>query len=133
MTNNVSIDYGIILADLKAKRSELDKVIKNLEGLAGLGLLNHVGDARISSHMATPDDSDLSRLGTYEATAVLLKRRGSTMKTTEAYQELIKNNVVSKDTKLATVAATLYKAVKTKKDAKIKLAGRGEWALKEWH
>ena len=133
MTNNQSIDYGIILADLKAKRSELDKVIKNLEGLADLGLLNHATDPRITSHTAASDDSDLSRLGTYEGTAALLKRKGRTMKTNEAYQELINNGVVSKETKLATVAATLYKSLKTKKDAKIKLAGRGEWALKEWH
>lgn len=128
MAKSQSIDYGVILLDLRAKREELDKVIKNLENLANLGLLNQHNPTTINS-AESQSTQDISNLGVYEATAVLLKRKGSTMKTSDIRQHLIDEQVIGEHTTFGTVAATLYKAVRQKTHPKIRLVNKGEWGL----
>ncbi len=127
MTKSHHVDYGDVLSDLKAKRKELDKAITSIEALSGMGLFSSPSNApRIQSIDA--QIVELRGQGTYEATAALLKIRPERMKTNDIYQTLMNHGVIDKNTKLATVAATLYKAVKQKNDCKIKVVGRGEWA-----
>ncbi len=126
MTKSHSVDYGDVLSDLKAKRKELDKAITSIENLGSMGLFSgsngHEDIPVIDTHI-----EDLRGQGTYEATAALLKKSGNSMKTSDIFNALLKHGVISKNTKLATVAATLYKSVKQKKDCKIKRSGKGEW------
>lgn len=131
MTKNHVVDYANVLSDLKAKLKALEKekerLIKAIDGIEGL---DGICDSML---IFKPTHSSLSNLGAYEATAVLLEMKKGTMKTSEIYQELIAKGAISKETKLATIAATLYKAVSKKKSPKIKQAGRGAWEFNELH
>lgn len=129
MTNSQSIDYRMVLSDLKSKRSLLDKTINHIEGLIETGILNSTSLINIVSPIET--GGSLANIGVYEATIRLLSEKGTTMKTQEILDELIKRGKTFDSKKPFTaVAATLYKTVKMKKDrCKIKLVGQGEWAL----
>lgn len=130
MTKSHSIDYGDVLSDLRAKRKEFDKAIASIEALSGKGLLSSSLTAEESPTVITPALINSRGKGAYEATVDLLGLTKKPMKTKDIFQELLNHGVISKDTKLATVAATLYKSVKQKTNCKIKQAGKGEWVLK---
>lgn len=130
MTKSHHFDYADVLSDLKAKRKELDKAIVSLEALGTMGLLAAASNDDEKIHAVNPTVVDLRGKGAYEAAAALLKNTDTAMKTTDIHKVLLDNGVIDKDTKLATLAATLYKAVKRKTDCKIKLSGRGEWRAK---
>lgn len=125
MTKSHSVDYADVLSDLKAKRKEIDKAIASFEALGNMGLFS--GSEKIQ--VINPQIVDLRGQGTYEATAALLKINGKSMKTKDIFNTLLKHGVIDKGSKMATVAATLYKAVDKKADCKIKKFGKGEWTL----
>lgn len=137
MANGHSIDYAIVLSDLKAKRAEIDKTIIHLENLSKMGILNpndakqDIDKKEFMFH--SPTISNLANMGVYDATIVVLEKIGSPMKTAEIHEVLVENgkSFASSDPNQA-VGVTLYKAVKQKNDPKIKLIGQGIWALSKW-
>jgi len=133
MTKSHVIDYAEVLSDLKAKlhiknkeRETLLKAIESIENIVNI-------KSQAIEKKRDGADIDVAGLGVYEATAVILEANRIIMKTKEIYEELLEKGAITKDTKFATVAATLYKAVSKKKISKIRQAGRGAWELNPSH
>lgn len=109
------IDYLSVLSDLKYKRSELDKAIAHLDTIMSIRKV------------------DIANLGVYEGAIHLLAQKGATMKTAD-----IVDNIINSGKKFASInpkasiPPTLYKAVKEKKDCRLKKVGNGEWGLADW-
>lgn len=131
MTIQSSMDYASFLADLKSKRAALDKAINQFESLAELGLLSSSNQLSLNlPDSLAPISVDFNRVTVYDGAVILLKEKGTSMKTHEIVEELIKRGKIFESTKPNTSAATtLYKEVK-KEGCKIKLVGESEWALK---
>jgi hypothetical protein len=124
--------YAVVLADLRAKRDQLDQAIQAIEsvrsGVTGPGptVVNFAGGED------PPDGGDYLGMSIAEATKKLLQRRRKQMNNTEVLAALKSGGMVlgSADP-LNTVGAVLTRRSKDVGD--IVKVDRGTWGLKEWY
>lgn len=124
--------YAVVLADLRAKRDQIDQAIQAIESVRGTG-----GNAP-SPAMNGPQAEQSSETGDFlgmsisEAAKKLLKSRRKQMNNTDILAALQAGGMVmtSKDP-LNIVGAVLTR--RSKETGDIVKVGRGTWGLKEWY
>ena len=130
MTKNHVVDYADVLSDLRAKRSELDRTISQLERLSKIGLLNQEQPKSSPEHKAAPKANGLADMTVYDAAVAILEESGAPMKTADIYRKMADaGKKFTSGNPAGAVGVTLYKVIKDKKDCKIKLIGNGTWGL----
>lgn len=134
--------YAAVLADLRAKRAEIDNTIKILEGLSGLNLSASVGATLVAGHANTPLDEgaepELIGEGAFhgmsivDATKKLLALRKRKMGNPEIARELVAGGLVMNSADpVNTVGSVLTRRFNQAGDV-VRVA-RGTWGLKEWY
>ncbi|MBI1272566.1 MAG: hypothetical protein GC131_00570 [Alphaproteobacteria bacterium] len=142
-------DQVISLADLKAKRKELedaifeiDEAIDAFENILECGYFAGRNSLILSAGLApknanqtsnivpTNIQNDYENLSIYEAAVKVLSKENQPLTTNELVDKIVAGGkkVEGKDTRVI-VATTLYKSVRKKKNCKIALAGKGLWTI----
>lgn len=138
--NQATNPYAAVLADLRAKRDEIDKTIKVLEGLSGLKLavpapLAAVGYASSGNGDGESDMLDegaFHGMSIVDATKKLLAIRKRKMGNPEIARELAAGGLVMNSSDpVNTVGSVLTRRFNNVGDV-VKVA-RGTWGLKEWY
>lgn len=126
--------YDIVIADLKAKRDQLDVTIASLEAARG-PLVNAV--QRVTQNHSG-DAPEAVRPGAFfgmsiaEAAKQFLASRKSPMGNTDITDALIAGGVVfSGDTPVNTVGSVLHR--QANKVGDVVNVGRGKWGLATWY
>lgn len=129
--------YSVVIADLKAQRDELDKMIAKLETLAS-GKPIAVSDAAesVTSDEAAPgaDDQENPYLGMsiVDAAKVVLNQRRKAMSPNELVEALEAGGLLlSGSNKANTIGSVMNRRQKQVGD--IVSPKRGQWGLKEWY
>lgn len=133
--NNSTVDYGSVLADLKAKRDQLNTAIAAIEQLQGLApSVAVVGVGGVGSQVedALRDDS-FFQMSIPDAARKFLAMKKKPMSTPEIANALKAGGVTTlkPDSFANTVGSVLNRS--DKNDAGIVKVGRGKWGLAEWY
>ncbi|MDR7102820.1 winged helix-turn-helix domain-containing protein [Croceicoccus sp. BE223] len=134
--------YAAVLADLRAKRDEIDKTIKFLEGMSGVKIASSTGHALAASSAhavgatiedsATLDEGAFHGMSIVDATKKLLAMRKRKMGNPEIARELAAGGLVMTSADpVNTVGSVLTRRYNQVGDV-VKVA-RGTWGLKEWY
>ena len=141
--NHLNNPYAAVLADLLAKRDEIDKAIKVLEAMSGIRSFSLASTPQQLSTPATSDSadgqlsSDLGKgaflgMSIVDATKKLLAMRKQTMGNPEIARELAAGGLVMQSIDpVNTVGAVLSRQFH--KSGEIVKVSRGTWGLKEWY
>jgi HB1, ASXL, restriction endonuclease HTH domain len=132
-TESMDFDpYSIVLADLKAKRDQIDQAIQAIESVRNGSAVSAPGTPTPRTPDVSLGDGAFHGLSIAEATKKLLAVRKKNLTNTEILAELKAGGMVlgSADP-LNTVGAVLTRRFKETGD--IVKVGRGIWGLKEWH
>jgi hypothetical protein len=123
-----AIDYKAVLADLKARRDALNKVIEGLEAFAGLGVLTNY-------NVFTPKVTEVNidsfvGLNIPEASAKYLRMVGKPARTTTEITEMLnKGGLACSQGSVATVLGRDF----TKQSGEVVRVSKGIWGLAEWY
>jgi DNA-directed RNA polymerase delta subunit len=124
--------YSIVLADLKAKRDQIDQAIQAIESVRSGGAASAPGATPPRTPEVSLGDGAFHGLSIAEATKKLLGVRKKNLGNAEILAELKAGGMVlSSVDPLNTVGAVLTRRFKETGD--IVRVGRGTWGLKEWH
>lgn len=140
--NQLESPYAAVLADLRAKRDEIDKTIKFLEGMSGVKIAAGAGHsaAVASAHAiggtqgddASLDEGAFHGMSIVDATKKLLSIRKRKMGNPEIARELAAGGLVMNSADpVNTVGSVLTRRFNQVGDI-VKVA-RGTWGLKEWY
>ena len=130
--------YAMVIAGLKRKRNEIDKTIRQLEGLKA-DLTASLSSA-VSDEGGTPTAASIVAtvgkpyrgMRVSQATRKLLLSHGEMMRASEIVESLEAGGLKLKGKKkVSTLSAALYHRRKTTGD--IVNPKRGHWGLKEWY
>lgn len=129
MANNSFVDYSVSLSDLISKRDQLRETLGKIEeAISSFKVFESLGVLKTKENpILVNSEIDIAHLGVYEAVAKVLHSWKKPTKTADLYQTLLSHGVIKKGTPPANMAVTLYKAIKDKKDCKIRRVGKGEW------
>jgi hypothetical protein len=132
MANSQSLNYVLVLSDLKSKRSELDKAISALEGLVHRGVLGNIPDGHPPELDRKNEYSSQDMPGPtmYEASVSALREYGKMM-TTEQLKMALKSNKVPTNNNYQNLGGILLKTTKRRKDCEIIKVAKGVWDLKQ--
>jgi HB1, ASXL, restriction endonuclease HTH domain len=125
--------YAVVLADLRAKRAQIDQAIQAIESLRGLGP---------SGPSATPSEEPRTRSGNEaaaylgmsiaDATRKLLESRKRAMSTSDIVAAITAGGLaMASADPINTVSAVLGR--RSEKVGDIVHPERGKWGLKEWY
>lgn len=138
--NQGSNPYAAVLADLRAKRDEIDNTIKVLESLSGLQLFAATTAIAATGYHNAPEEADDNALGEgafhgmsiVDAAKKLLAIRQRKMGNPEIARELAAGGLVMNSADpVNTVGSVLTRRFNQVGDI-VKVA-RGTWGLKEWY
>jgi HB1, ASXL, restriction endonuclease HTH domain len=123
--------YAIVLADLKAKRDQLDQAILAIESVRGSPITLQNGTPPSHSESSAAE-GDYLGMSISEAAKKLLKSRRKQMNNTEILAALQAGGMAmtSKDP-LNIIGAVITR--RSKETGDIVKVGRGTWGLKEWY
>jgi len=137
MTEGISVDpYDAVLADLRAKRDQIDRMIDQLtafrSGMAGPGPQGSVKpDLAAQSQPIDPTGMFLG-MSIVDATKKLLALRKKAMSNADILADLKAGGLVlTSNDQLNVVSSVLMRRFKTEGD--IVRVSRGVWGLKEWY
>lgn len=134
MADSPQIDYGVVLADLKAKRDRLDAAIAGIEAMLGLQA-TLTSSSTITANLTVGNDlgpGAFLGMKIVDATVKLLTTRRQALRTDEIVSELKRGGIAfSTDSPINTVGSVLNREFKG--GGEIVSVGRGQWALAEWH
>lgn len=132
-TESMDFDpYSIVLADLKAKRDQIDQAIQAIESVRNGSAASAPGTPPPRTLDVSLGDGAFHGLSIAEATKKLLGVRKKNLGNAEILAELKAGGMVlSSVDPLNTVGAVLTRRFKETGD--IVKVGRGIWGLKEWH
>lgn len=138
-TENAPMDhYAAVLADLLAKRAEIDSTIRMLENLSGLKSANLASRHPISFDGDVAEDAGIMDAGLFlgmsivDATKKLLAMRKRSMGNPEIARELKAGGLAMQSTDpVNTVGSVLTRRFNQVGDV-VKIS-RGTWGLKEWY
>jgi hypothetical protein len=122
------IDYAAVLADLKARRDALDKVISHLEVIVDLGAITNYNVFAKQATQEIHGDTFVG-LNIPEATAKYLGMVGRPARTTTEITEALNKGGISSNQ--ATVATVLGRGHNAGED--VVRAGKGLWGLAAWY
>lgn len=126
--DELPIDYAAVLADLKARRDALDKVISNLEIIVGLGTVTNYNAFAPRQTNEIHADTFVG-LNIPDAVAKYLGMVGKPARTTAAITEALnKGGVPSSQGSIATVLGRGHNA-----GDDVVRAGKGLWGLASWY
>ena len=121
--------YAIVLADLKAKRDQIDQAIQAIESVRSGGASP---PTNASSVDAPTREGAFLGMSISEATKALLQSRRKQLNNTEILAALKAGGMVLNSADpLNTVGAVLTRRAKETGD--LVKVGRGIWGLKEWY
>lgn len=129
--------YALVLADLRAKRLQIDQAIAAIEGLqtgvVAMGVGSSTAHVHAQAVSASPTTSgSLLGMSIAEAARKVLLTRHSTMTTPEIVAKLEQGGVVLTSVdKNNTVGSLLLRRFYTNGD--IVRVNRGVWGLQEWY
>lgn len=135
--NQGSNPYAAVLADLRAKRAEIDNTIQVLESLSGLKLVG-AGDGSVqfapASEAAGVEETAGMFLGMsiVDASKKLLAMRKRTMSNPEIYRDLKAGGLVLTGKEPVNVVGSVLSRRFNDVGDVVKV-GRGIWGLKEWY
>lgn len=134
MADSPQIDYGAVLADLKAKRDRLDAAIAGIEAMLGLHA-TLTSSSTITANLTVGNElgpGAFLGMKIVDATVKLLTTRRQALRTDEIVSELKRGGIAfSTDSPINTVGSVLNREFKG--GGEIVSVGRGQWALAEWH
>lgn len=132
MSNNA---YGAVIADLKAKRDNLNKMIADLEAMAsgGISSTNHQSDdTPLEQQKAGDGVNDFLGKSIPEATLILLTQQRRKMRTKEISKALEDGGMEFSGANVTnTIGSVLNR--RQSKVGDIVSPDRGYWGLKEWY
>ena len=121
--------YELVLADLRAKRAQIDQAISALENLRGGAA---VPKATASIGTESPEMTSFVGMNIADAVKRLLELRRTPLGTREITAALITGGLAfSGDKPANTVGSVLHRQAKT--TGEVISVGRGKWALADWH
>lgn len=124
--------YAIVLADLRAKRLQIDQAIAAIEAIRGVGAPSATNAPAAPGQEDSESPDDFLGMSISEATKKLLKSRRKKMANSEILAALQAGGLVMTSADpLNTVGAVITRRSKEVGDI-VKL-GRGVWGLKEWY
>jgi hypothetical protein len=130
--------YAAVLADLRAKRAEIDNTIRILEGMAGLNRADGSDTAQPVSMEGGPAEQGDDEAGAYlgmsitDAAKKLLGKRKRAMANPEIARELMAGGLaLTSADPVNTVGSVLTRRFNQVGDV-VRVA-RGTWGLKEWY
>lgn len=123
--------YAIVLADLRAKRDQIDQAIQAIESVRGSSSYSQT-TSDISAKDQQGGEGDYLGMSIPEAAKKLLKTRRKQMNNTEILAALQAGGMAmtSKDP-LNIIGAVITR--RSKETGDIVKVGRGVWGLKEWY
>ncbi len=136
-TPNGGIDYAAVLADLEAKKAQIESAIEAIRGLAGGGLPSAAGESagRTKSNPATSEIAldTFFGLSIPEAAKKFLAMRKRPATTPEIVEALTRGGQqnASSENFPVTVGAIINRAYRN--GAGIMRVSRGVWGLAEWY
>jgi hypothetical protein len=126
--------YDVVLADLKAKRTQIDQAIVAIEALRGVGTMEN---QEIGSRRSPPAGGEVTSgmfhgLNIADAVKQLLAMRKKPLGTQEITESIKAGGVVfSTDTPANTVGSILHR--QSAKVGDVISVGRGTWGLAAWY
>lgn len=124
--------YAIVLADLKAKRAQIDQAISAIELIRGGAMSPAPSVPTSGGQEDTGDSVDFLGMSIPEAAKKLLKSRRKQMTNSEILAALRDGGLVMTSADpLNTVGAVITR--RSKEVGDIVKVGRGIWGLKEWY
>lgn len=127
--------YSVVLADLKAKRAQIDNAIAAIEGMLGL---ESTVNQQVSQGAVSPPSGEVTPgmfhgMSIAEAVRQLLAMRKKPMGTGDITQAIQVGGVVfTTETPSNTVSSVLNREA-AKTTATVVSVGRGLWALPAWY
>lgn len=138
MENDMSADpYVVVLADLRAKRQQIDHAIAAIEALqtGSIGAASGSGTAQgrsVDFARSTPDHGALLGMSIADAAKKVLQAKRGSLTTPEIVTELEKGGVVlTSADKNNTVGSLLLRRFYNVGD--VVRVNRGVWGLQEWY
>lgn len=125
--------YDVVLADLKAKRDQIDQAIAALMALKGQSVqsIQQVSQKVESAEITAVQPGVFLGLTIADAVKRLLTMRKTPLGTQEITEALIAGGVVfTSETPANTVGSVLHRQIKIGTD--VVSVGRGKWALASW-
>jgi|ERR1700722_4347902 len=124
--------YVIVLADLKAKRDQIDQAIQALESLRS-GPKNSASVAEKAAGAGTPEAGEFLGMSIAEAAKKLLARRKQAMGNADIASGLTGGGLVmSENTDHQNIVGSVLTR-RFEKVGDIVRVSRGMWGLKEWY
>jgi hypothetical protein len=140
MADSTSVDYALVLADLRAKRVQIDAAISGVEAMLGLKSSAPPADAADTTETPETHASGGSTLGPgaflgmsiVDAAKKLLAHRRQNLKTEEILRALRDGGIVlSGKEPLNVVGSVLNRNFSA--GGEIVKVSRGVWGLASWH
>ena len=133
--DSISSDpYDTVLADLKAKRDQIDALIAGIEALRGGALMQAMVSASVTTSPETSADGPGAFLGMtiQEAAKKLLASRRQPLRNPEIATAFKAGGLILQSTDPAnTIGSVLTRRFNEVGD--VVKVGRGTWGLKEWY
>lgn len=126
--------YELVLADLKAKRAQIDQAISAIEAIRAGAVTSPIATPVVAgvAEGANPPFTNFVGMSIADASKRLLESRRSPLGTQEITAALRTGGVAfTGDTPANTVGSILHRQAKTVGD--IISVGRGMWALASWY
>ena len=125
--------YEAVLADLRAKRDEIDHVIRTLQGFrSGRSVKPMPTPAALAANTPEATFGPFVGMNIVDATALLLGRRGQPMQVVDICTALRAGGLVMNSIEPVNVVGSVL-ARRFHQVGDIVRVGRGTWALAEWY
>ncbi|WP_209425379.1 winged helix-turn-helix domain-containing protein [Pararhodobacter sp. SW119] len=126
--------YAAVIADLEAKRDELDRTIRNLRHMAGLSVANEAQDRepqpRRDAHEPNGENPFLG-MKVHDAAKIILANKRKPMSPADLVEAMEAGGLLLTGNKTNSVGSILNRRQKQVGD--IVSLQRGKWALREWY
>ena len=126
---NQSIDYASVLADLIARRDDLNKVIAVIEPM--VGKLAPRDATQFGGTAEQVRDDSFFGMGIADAAKKLLSMKKKPLNTQEITDLLKRGGMIGSGNFSGSVGVALHRV--NKNDGDIVSIGRGKWGLSEWY
>lgn len=124
--------YEVVLADLRAKRDDIDRLIRSLEAFRPAGLATPAAPTAPPPKAPPAFGGPLQGLSIVDGAQSVLKERGAPMGNGDIADAIQAGGLAMNSAEPAnTVSSVLHRAWENGGD--IVRVGRGMWGLKEWY
>jgi DNA-directed RNA polymerase delta subunit len=130
--------YEVVLADLRAKRAQIDQAISAIEALRGSTSLVTVASFSIPTPVPTAADTGI-RPGSFhgmsiaEAAKAVMATRKESMGTGEIADAIVKGGVVMTSANIPNTVGSILNRQSKMTPPEIVSVGRGRWGLAAWY